>query len=77
MTDVDIEVQTPVATKDDGDHDRFAHYVPNGTEAITRAMVTGEPCTALCGKTWVPSRDPEKFPLCPDCERIKKEQFGG
>jgi hypothetical protein len=24
----------------------------------------------LCGKKWVPSRDPKKFPVCPDCKRI-------
>ena len=30
-------------------------------------MVTGEAITALCGKKWVPSRDPEKYPICPTC----------
>jgi uncharacterized C2H2 Zn-finger protein len=25
---------------------------------------------ALCGKVWVPGRDPEKFPVCPDCKKI-------
>ena len=25
---------------------------------------------ALCGKTWVPSRDPERFPVCPECKEI-------
>ena len=37
---------------------------------MTKAMVTGEPCTALCGKKWVPSRAPEKYPVCPDCKKI-------
>ncbi|MEO8094890.1 MAG: DUF3039 domain-containing protein, partial [Pseudolysinimonas sp.] len=23
-----------------------------------------------CGKVWVPGRDPEKFPVCPDCKKI-------
>lgn len=53
---------------DDGDHERLAHYVPKAE--ITRSLVTGEPVTALCGKKWVPSRDPERFPVCPDCKRI-------
>jgi len=51
-----------------GDHDRFAHYVPKAD--ITKAMVTGVACTALCGKKWIPTRTPEDFPVCPDCKRI-------
>ena len=34
------------------------------------AMVNGTPVIALCGKVWVPSRDPQKFPVCPDCKDI-------
>jgi hypothetical protein len=25
---------------------------------------------ALCGKVWVPGRDPKKFPVCPECKEI-------
>lgn len=53
---------------DEGDHERFSHYVR--TEKITEAMVTGKSVRALCGKKWVPSRDPEKFPICPTCKEI-------
>jgi hypothetical protein len=34
------------------------------------AMVEGTPVVALCGKVWVPSRDPQKFPVCPECKEI-------
>jgi hypothetical protein len=50
------------------DHERFAHYAER--DKITEAMVTGTPVVALCGKVWVPSRDPEKFPMCPECQRL-------
>ena len=30
----------------------------------------GTPVIALCGKVWVPSRAPEKFPVCPDCKEV-------
>jgi len=30
----------------------------------------GTPVVALCGKTWVPGRDPDKFPVCPTCKEI-------
>ena|ERR1700685_642915 len=52
----------------EGDHERFSHYVRK--EKITEAMVTGKAVRALCGKKWVPSRDPEKFPICPTCKEI-------
>lgn len=56
---------------DDGDHDRFAHYCRKGD--IARALVTGEAITALCGKRWVPSRDPERYPVCPTCAELKAQ----
>lgn len=43
-----------------------AHYVRR--EDATRAYVTGEPIQALCGVVWVPSRDPEQFPMCERCD---------
>lgn len=51
-----------------GDHERFAHYVRK--EKIVESAVTGEPVTALCGKVWVPGRDPDRFPVCPTCKEI-------
>ncbi len=53
---------------DEGDHDRFAHYVEK--HKLTEALVVGTPVIALCGKVWVPSRDPERFPVCPECKRL-------
>ncbi len=52
-----------------GDHDRFSHYVPKAK--LTEAMINGTPVMALCGKVWVPSRDPERYPVCPECKDIK------
>ena len=53
---------------DDGDHDRFAHYVKK--EKILESAVSGKAVRALCGKKWVPTRDPEKFPICPVCKEL-------
>lgn len=58
----------PELKVDDGDHDRFAHYVKKGK--IVESAVSGKAVRALCGKKWVPSRDPEKFPICPVCKEI-------
>ncbi|KWX02250.1 DUF3039 domain-containing protein [Carbonactinospora thermoautotrophica] len=53
---------------DEGDHERFAHYVRK--EKIVESAVTGTPVIALCGKVWVPNRDPKRFPVCPVCKEI-------
>jgi hypothetical protein len=53
---------------DEGDHERFAHYADK--DKILEATVTGTPIRALCGKVWVPSRDPQRFPVCPECKEI-------
>ena len=57
-----------------GDAERFAHFVRK--EKITESAVTGEPVIALCGKVWVPGRDPNKFPVCPACKEILDKAFG-
>lgn len=61
-TEVQPEVYEP------GDHERFSHYVRK--EKILESAMSGEPVTALCGKVWVPGRDPKKFPVCPTCKEI-------
>lgn len=58
----------PVEQEDDGGHDRFAHYIKK--EKIVESAVTGKKVRALCGKKWVPSRDPQKYPICPICKEI-------
>ena len=68
-TESDTDLLTrPDLQEDDGGHDRFAHYVKK--DKITESAVTGKAVKALCGKKWVPSRDPEKFPICPMCKKI-------
>jgi hypothetical protein len=73
-TDTDTVV-VPRLSNDDGNHERFAHYA--NKEAIMNAAVFGTPCEALCGKKWVPFRDPKKYPVCPDCQRIYDEELSG
>ena len=60
---------------DEGDHERFSHYVDKNK--LTEAMVMGTPVIALCGKVWVPSRNPDRFPVCPECKEIWGEMNPG
>ena len=66
--DTDVRQDERVVPTDEGDHERFSHFVPK--DKLTEAMVMGTPVVALCGKVWVPSRAPEKFPVCPECKEI-------
>ena len=49
---------------DDGDHERFAHYVKK--DKILESAVSGQPVRALCGKKWVPAETRRGF----RCARI-------
>ncbi len=68
---------------DEGDHDRFTHLVHEGYtlpdggfvplgNSVVEGMVNATPVRALCGKQWVPGRDPQKYPLCPSCVDIAR-----
>jgi hypothetical protein len=69
-----VEQRSPRTVRDDGDHDRFAHYVRQ--DDAMRGYVEGRPVRALCGKVWVPSRDPERYPLCPTCAELAAAILG-
>jgi hypothetical protein len=64
----DVLEDTRTVPTDEGDHERFSHFVPK--DRLMDAMVNGTPVVALCGKVWIPSRDPERFPVCPECQEI-------
>jgi hypothetical protein len=65
---IDVLVRPKNSTTDEGDHERFSHYADKAK--ITESAVTGKVIRALCGKKWIPSRDPQNFPICPTCKEI-------
>ena len=87
MTDLSV---SPVVSDPalDGDHERMAHIVLEGFQpedgndddfvsvgpSVVEGIVNGTPVRALCGKVWVPGRDPKKYPLCPTCKEIAEAQ---
>jgi hypothetical protein len=74
VLDRELEKLLEDSQVEDGDHERFSHYVKK--DSILKSAMSGRPVIALCGKVWTPGRDPEKFPVCPTCkdiyEKIKK-----
>lgn len=78
--ETEVVVQS-TAQVDEGDHERFTHlvlegYTPKDGEfvaldnSVVAGMVNATPVRALCGKIWVPGRDPAKYPLCPTCKEV-------
>ena len=53
------EVKEETQRSDNGDADRYAHYVSK--DRIAESRMTGRPVVALCGKIWVPKRDPSQY----------------
>ena len=76
----DVGTSTPTETVieptlDDGDHDRFSHFARKSD--IVESAVTGRPIVALCGKVWVPGRNPDRYPVCPTCKEIYQRKKAG
>lgn len=73
MSALDIieDATTVIAPQEPGDHDRFSHYVRK--EDIIRSTFDSVPVTALCGKTWIANKSPEKYPVCPDCKAVYED----
>ena len=57
----------PDVSHDDGDRERFAHYVQK--DKITQSAVTGDPVIALCGKVWCPPATRRSSPCARSARR--------
>ncbi len=67
LTDLEI-IEELDDSIDDGEGDGLAHFVKK--DDIIAATFSGKPAFALCGKRWVPNRNPEGLPVCPKCAAI-------
>lgn len=65
-TDTNIEL-------DEQGNEKLAHYAE--AASVTEAYVLGTPVQAICGKVFIPSRDPEKLRKCPICIEIMDALF--
>ena len=65
-TNIDLEL-------DDEGNEVFAHYAEK--VSITAGYVMGTPVQAICGKVFVPSKNPEKLRICPICKEIMDALF--
>lgn len=67
MADADVLERTDLETQE-GNEEKFAHYAE--AASVTEGYVMGTPVVALCGKIFIPSRNPERLRVCPICKEI-------
>lgn len=67
MSDILIkpEIEEPEA---DLDEPKFSHIIKKDDEM--KGYFDGQPIEALCGKKWIPTRDPKRYPICEECKAV-------
>ncbi len=65
-TDLDV---APVVELSDGDDAPDAAHIVS-QEDLIHSQITGKAIRALCGKLWVPKRNPDDYPICAACVEI-------
>jgi hypothetical protein len=61
----------PIKVEDTGY--KYAHY--GEATSVTEGYVLGKSVLAICGALFIPSRDPNRFPICPVCKNIAEALF--
>lgn len=72
MANADLLEHTDLETQD-GSEEHFAHYAESAS--VTEGYVLGTPVLAICGKIFIPSRNPERLRVCPICKEIVDALF--
>lgn len=63
---IDIDMQ-------EDSEEYFAHYAE--AASVTEGYVLGTPVRAICGKIFIPFRNPERLRICPICKEIMDSVF--
>jgi hypothetical protein len=66
-------LEKPDVDVSDKKEEYFAHYAD--AAKVTEGYIMGTPVIALCGKVFIPSRNPEKLRICPICKEIADGLF--
>lgn len=68
LLDTDLDQET-----ESGDNNELAHYAE--AASVTEGYVMGTLVQALCGKVFIPSKNPERLKVCPICKEIVEALF--
>jgi hypothetical protein len=72
MAQADL-LELPDLDTDNEGNEQFAHYAE--ASEVTEGYIMGTPVIALCGKVFVPTRDPLKLKVCPACKQIAEALY--
>jgi len=64
----DLDAPPVVDPTEEDEEPEAAHIVTQ--RDLIHSQITGQPIRALCGKLWVPKRNPDDYPMCPACVKI-------
>ena len=53
---------------------KVAHIIRKDDQM--RGYVLGEEITALCGEKFIPTRDPNRYPVCEACRQVLAAAYG-
>jgi len=70
---LDLLERTDTQETDSDESNQFAHYAD--AAKVTEGYIMGTPVIALCGKVFIPHKDPLKLRVCPDCKEILDALF--
>lgn len=73
MSDLDLLENPETDATDTDSSDDFAHYAESSE--VTEGYIMGTPVIALCGKIFIPSKDPKNLRVCPICKQIVEALF--
>jgi hypothetical protein len=65
---LDLLEDTDTRTTDSDEEEQFAHYAEKAS--VTEGYIMGTPVIALCGKVFIPHRNPERLRVCQACKEI-------
>lgn len=68
-----LEREAVLQNQDEDEDQHFSHYAEK--VSVTEGYVLGTPVQAICGKVFIPHRDPDKLPLCGKCKEIADALF--
>lgn len=75
MTDLTVDISDKTIEELSEDEPEFTHIIRR--DDLERGYLLQEPVTALCGHTWVPTKNPENYPVCPKCKKIAGQLAAG
>jgi hypothetical protein len=74
--DIEIRPQEIYGTWAPTEPDEVAHIVNQREHNLAEAYILGLKVRALCGYEWIPTKSPDKLPVCGECKRIFAQQGG-